>query len=57
MFGTHVPFLVPGKIRVNVGQPMYIADYLSVGFDETVGRFRDALEARVKALFLELLRA
>ncbi len=57
MFGTHIPFLVPGKIRVNVGQPMHIADYLGGGFDETVGRFRDALETRVKALFLELLRA
>jgi 1-acyl-sn-glycerol-3-phosphate acyltransferase len=57
MFGTHIPFLIPGKIRVNVGQPMYIADYLGNEVEETVGRFRDALEARVKALFLELLRA
>lgn len=57
MFGTHIPFLIPGKIRVNVGQPMYIADYLGNEVEETVGHFRDALEARVKALFLELLRA
>lgn len=56
MFGTHIPFLIPGRIRVNVGQPMYIADYLSDEVEKTVGWFRDALEARVKALFLELLR-
>jgi hypothetical protein len=56
MFGTHIPFLIPGRIRVNVGQPMYIADYLSDEVEKTVGWFRDALEARVKALFRELLR-
>lgn len=57
MFGTHLPFLVPGKIRVNVGEPMTIASYLGGGFEETVERFREALETRVKSLFLELLRA
>ncbi len=55
MFGTHIPFLIPGKIRVNVGQPMRITGFLGGGFEETVDRFRDALEARVKSLFLELL--
>ena len=57
MFGTHIAFLVPGRIRVNVGEPMHITSYLGGGFEETVMRFRDALETRVKALFLELLRA
>ncbi len=55
MFGTHFPFLVPAKIKVNVGEPMYIIDYLREGFEESVGRFRDALEKRVKSLFFELL--
>jgi len=36
---------------------MHITSYLGGGFEETVMRFRDALETRVKALFLELLRA
>ncbi|MBM3284794.1 MAG: 1-acyl-sn-glycerol-3-phosphate acyltransferase, partial [Candidatus Aminicenantes bacterium] len=48
MFGTHIAFLVPGKIRVNVGEPMHVTSYLGGGFEETVERFRDALETRVK---------
>lgn len=55
MFGTHIPFLVPGKIRVHVGEPMRITGYLGSGFEETVERFRDALETRVKSLFLDLI--
>lgn len=55
MFGTHIPFLVPAKIRVNVGEPMSITSYLGGGVEETIERFRGALEAKVKSLFLELL--
>ena len=53
MFGTHVPFLIPAKIKVNVGEPMYITDYLGDDFTETVNRFREALEKRVKILLAE----
>ncbi len=35
MLGTHVPFLVPTKIRVKIGEPMYITDYLAGEFAET----------------------
>ncbi len=55
-FGTHMPFVIPAKIRVNIGPPMYIADYLAGGFQETIENFKNALEANVKALFLELLK-
>ena len=55
-FGTQIPFMIPAKIRVNVGPPMYIADYIEGGFKETIERFRNALEEKVKSLFLELLR-
>jgi len=53
MFGTHVPFLIPAKIKVNVGEPMYITDYLGDDFTETVNRFREALEKRVRTLLAE----
>lgn len=56
-FGTHLPFLVPGKIKINIGEPMFISDYLADGFTETVNRFREAMEKRVKSLFLEILKA
>ncbi len=55
MLGTQVPFLVPAKIRVKIGEPMYITDYLAGEFAETVDKFREALEKRVKALILDII--
>ena len=55
MFGTHWPFPVPKRIRVNVGEPMFIKDFWAHSFDETVENFRLALEERVKGLLKELL--
>lgn len=57
MFGTQLPWLIPGKIRVNVGEPMYIQNYLQSNFEDSIENFKNALEARVKMLFLELIRA
>jgi 1-acyl-sn-glycerol-3-phosphate acyltransferase len=57
IFGTQFPFLVPVTIRVNVGSPMYITDYLLDEVSETIEKFKNALEARVKRLFLESLKA
>ncbi len=55
-YGTQIPFLVPGRIRVNVGGPMFISDYLGDELSETVERFKSALETRVKSLFFEFLK-
>lgn len=55
-FGTHFPFLIPVKIRVNVGKPMYITNYIGKEFAESVNRFREAMERRVKVLFAENIR-
>ena len=57
IFGTHRPFFVPGKIQVRVGKPMYISDYMGGGFNETIERFRSALEKTVNSLFFEILRS
>jgi 1-acyl-sn-glycerol-3-phosphate acyltransferase len=56
IFGTHVMFLVPTRVKVNVGAPMFIKDYMGGEALETIARFRDALNARVESLFLESLR-
>jgi 1-acyl-sn-glycerol-3-phosphate acyltransferase len=56
IFGTHYPFLVPVKIRINVGEPMYISADIKEGSPDPVDRFRDTLERRVKSLFGELIR-
>jgi 1-acyl-sn-glycerol-3-phosphate acyltransferase len=57
IFGTHYPFLVPVKIRVNVGEPMFITDYLREGWSDPIEKFREALEKRVKSLFGQLVRS
>jgi 1-acyl-sn-glycerol-3-phosphate acyltransferase len=56
IYGTQIPWLVPGTIRVNVGEPMFVKDYSRGSCNEVVERFRNALEVRVKALFLDLLK-
>lgn len=57
VFGTHIPFMIPAKIRVKVDPPMYIADYFVKEEKDTIEKFKNALEERVKALFLELLKS
>jgi 1-acyl-sn-glycerol-3-phosphate acyltransferase len=57
IYGTQLPFIIPGKVLVNVGSPMYIADHLVGGFEESVACFKNALEATVLKLFLELIRS
>jgi len=57
MFGTHRPLFTPGKIQVRVGKPMYISDYMGGGFDETIERFRSAVEKKINSLFFEILRS
>jgi len=56
-FGTQSPVFIPGKIMVNIGEPMYIADYMAEDFATSVEKFRAAMERKVKDLFMELIRA
>ena len=55
MFGTQKPWGIPTRIRVRVGEPMFIQPYMSGDFERSVMGFKDALESRVKALFYELI--
>lgn len=57
IYGTQLPFLIPGKVLVNVGKPMFIADHLGGGMEASVERFKAAMESAVNQLFLELIRA
>ena len=56
IFGTQTPLLVPAKIKVNIGEPMYITDYIGNGLNESTHRFREALESRVKILLAEVIK-
>ena len=55
-FGTHKSFVTPAKVKVSIGEPMYIADYMEKTFNETVLKFREAMEKKVKSLFYELIK-
>ena len=57
MFGTQLPWLIPGTIRVNIGEPLFVRDYLGGALESVVERFKDALEIRVHELFMQLIRA
>jgi hypothetical protein len=56
IYGTQLPFLIPGKVLVNVGKPLAVAGYLGGGFEDSVERFKAAMEKAVNRLFLELIR-
>jgi 1-acyl-sn-glycerol-3-phosphate acyltransferase len=53
IFGTQRAWGIPGKVRVNIGPPLYIRDYVRGDKDETVERFRAALQAAVEKLLVE----
>lgn len=54
-FGTQKPFLIPATIKVRIGEPMFITDYLKESVSSTIESFRQALENRVKTLFFSLI--
>ena len=56
IFGTHIAFPVPATIKVGVGAPMYVKDYIRDDATGTIETFRDAVQARVAELFMGLLR-
>jgi len=56
MFGTQLPFLIPNRISVSVGEPMFISDYMADGITASVEKFRVAMERKVKDLLMELIR-
>jgi 1-acyl-sn-glycerol-3-phosphate acyltransferase len=56
VFGTHLPFPIPGTIRVNVGEPMFIRDHRAPDAAGTIERFRASLQGRVTELFMEIIK-
>jgi len=53
IFGTHLPFIIPTKIWINVGSPMYISDYLTGKRKETTEKFKNAVETKIKTIFFK----
>ncbi len=57
MFGTHKPWIEPGRVKVQVGKPLYIRDYLTDNFETTVQSFREAMENQTRRHFYALLKS
>ncbi len=55
-FGSHVAWPIPFTIRLNVGAPMFVRDFLGGGRDASVLRFKAAQEEKVRELFMDILR-
>lgn len=55
IFGTHYPWAVPARIRVNVGTPLYIRDFKKADEEDTIEAFRAALQKRVAELLVKSL--
>ncbi len=56
IFGTHYPWAVPARMKVNVGRPVYIRDYMKDGDEATIDAFRTGLHKTVEDLLVESLR-
>ena len=57
IIGTHIPWGIPGKVNIRIGEPMYITQFLDKDVQTTVNRFRLALEKRVSRMILDLLKS
>jgi 1-acyl-sn-glycerol-3-phosphate acyltransferase len=56
IYGTHIPLGIPAKVKVNVGEPMFISNYWINGNSrQTVMNFSKKLEKTVNRLFMEAL--
>jgi hypothetical protein len=55
IFGTHIMWGVPATIKVNVGRPMFVKDYMTGEDVSTVEAFRAALQRTVAGLLRESL--
>jgi 1-acyl-sn-glycerol-3-phosphate acyltransferase len=57
IFGTHLPLFFPTTLRVKVGEPMYVTDYLDDSFAKTIERFRAAIETKANSLFFQIIKS
>lgn len=56
LFGTQLPWMIPGTIHVHFGEPMFVGDYLRDTLEASVEAFKDALERRVDAMIRALVK-
>jgi hypothetical protein len=57
IYGAHLPWILPGRILVSAGPPLFARDHLDGDFEASVLRFKAALEKAVQVLFFDLIRS
>jgi 1-acyl-sn-glycerol-3-phosphate acyltransferase len=57
IFGTHFPWIMPAKIRIHVGAPMFVQPFVGPDRVDSINRFKEALEMRVKEMMLDIIRS
>jgi 1-acyl-sn-glycerol-3-phosphate acyltransferase len=57
IFGSQWPWLIPGTIRIVIGEPLFARDYLGGSLEENVECLTKALADRVQSLFMTLIRS
>lgn len=57
IFGTHFPWIMPGKIHIHVGEPMYIKPFVGPKKVDSINSFKWALESRAKGMMLDIIRS
>lgn len=55
IYGAQLPWILPGRILVNAGPPLFARDHLDGDFEASVLRFKAALEKAVQGLFCDLI--
>jgi 1-acyl-sn-glycerol-3-phosphate acyltransferase len=56
MFGTHFPWIMPSRIHIRVGEPLFVKEYVGPDMVDSINRFKDALELRVRRMMLDIIR-
>ena len=56
MYGTHLPWVVPGKIKIRIGRPLRVSAYVSDDISATIERFRTAMELRTKGYIYSMIK-
>jgi 1-acyl-sn-glycerol-3-phosphate acyltransferase len=56
MYGTQRAMFLPGKICIDIGEPMFVTDYLEKNEEKTFQKFTEAMEQRVIDMVKDLMR-
>jgi 1-acyl-sn-glycerol-3-phosphate acyltransferase len=57
MCGTHKPWVEPARVKVKVGEPLFVNDHLKDNPEATIRNFRQVMETQSRRHYYELLKS